>query len=62
MNYKKKFVRGIIGATGIALSIPVLQAQTNSPTSDPLLDVLIKKGILTEAEAKQVKHEAEHGP
>jgi hypothetical protein len=62
MNYKRKFVRGIIGATGIALSIPVLQAQTNSPTSDPLLDVLIKKGILTEAEAKQVKHEAEHGP
>src|SRR5882724_6104030 len=61
MKYHKKFVRGIIGVAGLALSIPAACAQ-DKPAADPLLDLLIKKGVLTEAEAKQVKAEAEHGP
>jgi len=52
----------MIGVAGlVVLSIPAAYAQ-DKPSSDPLLDLLIKKGVLTDAEAKQVKAEAEHGP
>lgn len=53
--YKKtaKFATGAVLAS-MALSLPAL-----AQTSDPVLNALIKKGVLTEAEAKQVLAEVE---
>jgi hypothetical protein len=59
MINKTKVFSTMIGAAGLVLS--GASAEAADKASDPLLDVLIKKGIITQAEAEQVKTEAAKG-
>ena len=49
--------RAAVAAT--ALAVMALACGARAQTSDPLLNTLIKKGILTEDEARSIKAEAE---
>lgn len=60
---KRKRLKRILGALGISLPLIIfpnyLMASDGSNINDPLLKVLIKKGVLTEQEALEIKKEAE---
>ncbi|MCS7279973.1 MAG: hypothetical protein NZ530_07990 [Thermodesulfobacteriaceae bacterium] len=57
---KCKKVLGMLGLVFPLVSLPnLLMASESSSLNDPLLKILIKKGVLTEEEALQIKKEAE---
>ena len=55
----KRLNRWIIGGAGAVAAMAAVTNSLCADASDPLLDMLIKKGILTEQEATAIKTEAE---
>lgn len=55
----KRIKRWVIGGAGALAAVAAVSNGTCAETPDPLLDMLIKKGILTEQEAHEVQAEAQ---
>ena len=58
-NPRKRLNQWILGGAGALAAIAAVSRGLCADASDPLLDMLIKKGILTEQEAKDIKTEAD---
>jgi hypothetical protein len=61
-NKARRINKSIAGGAGVMAATVPIRGGLCAKASDPLLDVLIRKGILTEQEAKEVQAETRTDP